>query len=244
MLETRFEGTTIDARSILDNLLDASQKATTAGSQLAQDKGLLPSDADERAAVLKGMGQGALAAGAIAMLLGSKRGRKFSKKALKVGGAAAIGGLAYRAFNEWQAQQNTASPGHAGGDIGTPINELASSAADERSEAIVKAMISAARADGHLDDLEQAHISQKIEELGLQIDVTQFLMAELAQAVDARRIAALADSPEAAAEMYLASALIIDQDSKQERQYLSALANAMELSSEMTERLEGSVGSA
>jgi uncharacterized membrane protein YebE (DUF533 family) len=54
-----------------------------------------------------------------------------------------VGGLAYKAFNEWQQGQGGAAPV----DTGTPIDQLAEPAANKRSEAIVRAMIMAAKAD-------------------------------------------------------------------------------------------------
>ena len=52
------------------------------------------------------------------------------------------------------------------------------------------------------------------------------------------QIAALADSPEAAGEIYLVSAMFVDKDIEQERRYLEALAQAMGLSSQITVQLE------
>lgn len=249
----------MDARAILDGLLESTQKATNAGIQMAEEKAIIPPAGDERTAMLKGLGTGALAAGAVALLFGSKGTRKFAKKAVKLGGTAAIGGIAYKAFTQWQAaQQQDVSgtgipgtgeqimPGSVAGKTldldqfkpGTPIADLPEIQATVRSEAIVQAMISAARADGHIDDTEMALIKKQIESLGLEKDVTQFLLAELNKPVDVNAIAALADTPETAAELYLASALVVDIESLSERAYLDNLALAMNLDSQMVAHLE------
>jgi len=249
----------MDARAILDGLLEKSQTATNAGIRMAEEKALIPPAGDERTAMLKGAGAGALAAGAVALLFGSKGTRKFAKKAVKLGGTAAIGGLAYKAFTQWQAsqQQNLAAAGNAESaqplmpgstpaqklnldqfSPGTPIAELSELAATVRSEAIVQAMISAARADGHIDDTEMQLIRQQIENFGLEKDVTQFLLAELNKPVDVNSIAVLADTPETAAELYLASALVVDLESEVERTYLDRLATAMNLDAQMVMHLE------
>lgn len=254
----------MDARAILDGLLDKTQRATQTGMQIAEDKALIPPAGDERTAMLKGLGTGAAAAGAVALLFGSKGTRKFAKKAAKLGGTAAIGGLAYHAFSKWQAAQqqgaqNTGrpkgSPSGAGGGImpgsttgkslnldqfqpGTPIADLDKLQASVRSESLIRAMISAARADGHIDDAEMALIRQQIENLGLEKDVSQFLLAELNKPVNVESIAALADTPETAAELYLASALVVDIDDQQERAYLDSLARAMNFDAQMVAHLE------
>ena len=214
----------MDAKAILDGLLDKSQQATQAGIQIAEERKIIPPAGDERTAMLKGAGAGALAAGAIALLFGSKSTRKFAGKAAKLGGTAAMGGLAYKVYTDWQAQQNqqgntappqlessAAEPGVLNlsqFDIGTPINDLAAQQASVRSESIMQAMISAARADGHVDEDELNLITQQIENLGVEQDVTRFLLSEMSKPVDVTRIAALADTRETAAELYIALSLI------------------------------------
>lgn len=59
--------------------------------------------------MLKGAGAGALAAGALALLFGSKSTRNFMGKAPKIGGTAAIGDLVYKAYTNWQSHQVSAS---------------------------------------------------------------------------------------------------------------------------------------
>ena len=60
---------------------------------------------------MKGAGGGALAGGLAAILLGTKTGRKIGGEALKLGGMAAVGALAYKAYRDWQAgKETTAAP--------------------------------------------------------------------------------------------------------------------------------------
>jgi len=224
----------MDPKAILNNLLDTSQTATRKGLEIAEDKMGVPESGPERDAMLGGMGKGALAGAAVALLLGTRGGRNLTGTALKVGGVAAVGGLAYKAYNQWQ-QQN-------GGNIqdtGTPIAELENDAADARSEAIVKAMIAAAKSDGHMDAEEQKLITSKIESLNLETDITSFLMTELTKPLDVAEIAASADSPEAAAEIYLASAMVVDLGDEQERQYMNSLAKSLGLEAAVVQSLEG-----
>ena len=244
----------MDAKAILEGLLEKSQRATQTGIQMAEDRKIIPPAGDERTAMLKSAGAGALAAGAIALLFGSKGTRKFVGKAAKLGGTAAIGGLAYKAYTDWQAQQQINAPqqqpqldttaSSVGSlnlnqfEVGTPINDLADKAAQKRSEALMQAMITAARADGHVDDDEMTLITQQINNLGLEQDVTRFLLSEMSKPVDVARIAALADSPESAAELYIASAMVVDMDDAVERSYLDKLAAAMNLDAQLVAQLE------
>jgi len=226
----------MDAKVILDNLLETSQTATAKGLEIAEQKLGVPESGEQRDAMLDGLGKGALAAGAVAILLGTKSGRKLTGTALKVGGVAAVGGLAYRAFNQWQQQQNTQLP-----HTGTPINELADTQAQSRSEAIVRAMISAAKSDGHVDESEQKLITAKIESLGLEQDVMSFLMKELNKPLDVATVVASSDSVESAREIYLASAMVVDMDNPDERKYMDSLADGLELDANLVKELEATL---
>jgi len=206
----------MDTSKLLESLLNASQQASKKGKALAEETLGVPGAGSERDAMLDGMGKGALAAGAVALLLGSKSGRKLTKSAVKLGGIAAIGGLA----------------------TGTPIDKLDARRSDQRSETIIQAMIAAAKADGHIDDTERAAIEAQINNLQLEKDFTSFLLRELDNPVDVSGIAKLADSPEAAAEIYLASAMVIDDQNAPERQYLDSLAKALQLDPALTADLE------
>jgi len=211
-LQRLSKGVRMDAKIILENLLEKSQTATTKGLEIAEQKLGVPESGEQRKAMLDGLGKGALAAGAVAILLGTESGRKLTGTALKVGGVAAVGGLAYQAFNQWQQQQNVNIT-----HTGTPINDLDDVEAQTRSEAIVKAMISAAKSDGHVDSNEQKLITSKIESLELEKDIMSFLMKELNKPVDVASVVASSDSPEAAREIYLASAMVVDLNNTVER---------------------------
>jgi uncharacterized membrane protein YebE (DUF533 family) len=226
----------MDAKSLLNELLEKSQSATKKGIEIAESKLGVPESGEERDVMLDGLGKGALAAGAVALLLGTGAGRKLTGTALKVGGVAAVGTLAYKAYNDWQAKQATPLQ-----DTGTPIGELDGEAANERSLAIVRAMIAAAKADGHINATEQKVITTKIQSLSLDTDMTSFLLAEMNSPVDVDAIAATADSPEAAAELYLASAMVVDMQDSRERQHMDSLAAALGLDAHLAQQLEAQV---
>jgi uncharacterized membrane protein YebE (DUF533 family) len=55
-------------------------------------------------------------------------------------------------------------------DAGTPIHNLPQAEAGGRSQALFKAMIAAAKADGHIDDAERAAIQSGIADSALDDD--------------------------------------------------------------------------
>ena len=88
--------------------------------------------------LLSGAGGGALAAGAIGMLLGNKKARKFGGKAIKYGGLAALGVVAYKAFSNWQQQNQSAPQGQP-----QTVDRLPAPQAEQHSHAILRAVIGA-----------------------------------------------------------------------------------------------------
>ena len=74
--------------------------------------------------------------------------------------------------------------------------------------------------------------------LALEPETVAFFKEELAKPLDLKEIAAGADSPAAAAEIYLTSLLVIDQQNEQERAYLDDLAKELKLTPELVAAIE------
>lgn len=176
------------------------------------------------------LASGALAGGLAAILLGSKAGRKLAKNAVAYGGMAVIGGLAYKAYQDWQARQAgqrpqpaTAEPELLPPPKDTPFMPKPAEA-DSRARLLVTAMISAAKADGYIDQAEQKHIFEKLDTTGLDTESKAYVMDQLRAPLDLDAIVRSADKPEVAAEVYAASLLAIDPDHPAEKAYLQMLA--------------------
>jgi len=218
-------------KDMLDQMLAAGKDLAAQGSELAERHMALPAAGPERDAMLGNLGKGALAGGALVALLGTNVGRKLTGTAAALGGIGLLGKVAHDAFKTWQADQGDSS------DPGTPLQSLPGAAAEDRSRALFKAMVAAAKADGHIDDAERAAIQSSIANLGLDDDTRLMMEAELARPLDVQEIAAGADSPEAAAEMYLASLFVIDHANPDERAYLDQLAAALNIHPALAEQL-------
>lgn len=179
------------------------------------------------AGLLSGKGGAALAGGALGLLLGSKKGRKMGGTLLTYGGLAAVGAIAYKAYGNWQSQQ-TANPG-------TPqtIDRVPPAQAEQHSRAILIALIAAAKADGHVDERERQLIDGEIAKLTQDQTLLNWVDQELKKPLDPAAIAAVASTPEIAAEMYLASILVIDEENFMERAYLQELAKQLQLAPEL-----------
>ncbi len=219
----------MDLQTLLNDLLQSSKDLAEKGKDLAAAQLDIPPEGEARDAMLKGLGKGALAGGILALLLGTRGGRRLTGSAVKLGTLAALGTIGYQAYRKWQAGHGETV------ELGSPINELAGPAANERSLALIKAMIAAAKADGTMDAAEAKSIRQQMVDLGLDGDLSRILETEIAKPLDVQGVAQLADSPAAAVEMYLASTLVIDQANPSEKQYLTKLAAALGLPGDVVE---------
>lgn len=187
-----------------------------------------------------GFAGGAAAGGLAGLLLGGKMKGKGLAGLLSHGGAAALGALAHRAYAEWQ---RTNAP--AGSPAAVPVPEArflpnAAPATDGLpfELALVRAMIGAAKADGHMDAGEQNRIFAHVEQIDLPADAKAWVFDSLAASIDASEVAAAARTPEQAAELYLVSRLAISPDQPAERAYLQALAHHLALPPGLAHRLD------
>jgi uncharacterized membrane protein YebE (DUF533 family) len=182
-------------------------------------------------------GKGALAGGALGLLLGNRRVRKMGGKVAMYGGLAAVGALAYKAYGDWKQQQAGAGAATASAAPQT-FDALPPAEIESHSQAILKALIAAAKADGHVDDRERQVIEGEFSRLDAAPEVRQWLQAELQKPLDPAEVARAASSPEMASEMYLASLLAVDEQNFMERAYLDELARQLKLDEGLKARLE------
>jgi uncharacterized membrane protein YebE (DUF533 family) len=195
-----------------------------------------------------------LAAGALAaVLLGTGPGRQLTGTAVKLGGLAAIGGLAYKAYQNYRnggAPEHGASatagqpellPPPEGSDFhpaGAPQGE------GEFAVTLVRAMIAAAKADGRLDDEERGKIGDKLSLSGIGDEAEAFMRKELEAPLDLGGLVASARTEAQKVELYTASRLAIDPDTRAERGYLDLLAGRLGLADALVDHVEATVSAA
>jgi uncharacterized membrane protein YebE (DUF533 family) len=204
---------------------------------------------------------GAAVGGALGLLLGSGGGRKMGGKALKYGSMAAIGALAWKTYQDHQARQAGAGVTAAAGaqqaatSMPRPVTPMAD-VVPMRFEALpapqmelhgqlmLKAMIAAAKSDGHMDDRERELVEAEFGRLQGDPELRRWIDTELRRPVEPAEVASAATTPEMAAEVYLASLLVVDQRSTMERAYLEALARELRLAPSLKADLEARAAAA
>ena len=129
-----------------------------------------------------GFASGAAVGGVLGLLLGGKKVRKATGGLLGYGGAAAVGALAmhaYQAYKRGQSVQGTV-PMSVDCRLRTcPPAALphAKPAADGGAFelVLVKAMVGAAKADGHIDAQEQRRLFSEVERMGLDSEAKAYV---------------------------------------------------------------------
>lgn len=185
-----------------------------------------------------GLASGAAAGGIMALLVSNKSARKFAGSAATYGGAAVLGGLAYKAFQNWQRNR---------ADAAGSQHELLSAADAFTSDdtttasfelALIKAMIAAAKADGHIDSTEQQRIFQAVEQMDIPQETKGMLFKLVNQDISIDEITQGISSIEQKSEVYLASCLVIDPDHQDEQAHLDQLATALSLPESLSRQLQ------
>lgn len=234
----------LDPKALLNDLL---------GSKLPGTEGTVRDKAAQAAQMAR---DNPLAAGALAgLLLGTGTGRKITGSALKIGGLATVAGLAYKAYQNYSAgtEPDAAADAAAAGTppelLPPPADSSFNPAQAPQGEAgfaliIVQAMIAAARADGQIDEAERVRIVDRFRLAGIGEEAESFLIGELEKPLDLDAIVAAARDDAQKVELYTASRLAIDPDTRAERGYLNLLAGRLNLPDALVEHIEATVSNA
>jgi uncharacterized membrane protein YebE (DUF533 family) len=192
-------------------------------------------------------------AGIAAAILGTKTGRKLAGNAVTIGGIAAVAGLGYLAYKNYksgQSPQTAPQPQPTSAEpIALPPPDSAFSLqspqlSNDFALTLVRAMIAAAKADGHIDQAERANIMEKIHAVDLGAEAEAFIAEELANPVDIDDLVAAARTEEQKVELYTATRLTIDPDTRAERGYLDMLAGRLNLPDALIDHIDATVSSA
>lgn len=182
-------------------------------------------------------GAAGLAAG---MLLGGGNPGKMVGNAVKLGAVAAVGGLAYKAWqNHQQNQGNAPLPSTQEAFIPPAADTQAQ---EQLGKTLVRAMIAAAKADGRIDGDEKEAIFTKLETMSLSSEEKAWVFDELSSPLDINAVIARADTPEHASEIYAASLVAITADTASERAYLDMLASKLKLEPGLIDEIHKAAG--
>lgn len=179
-------------------------------------------------------------------MLGGGASRSGASNPLGGTGMAILATLAMAALKNWHGSRAAAAgfagsaPSMAAGQI-EPA-QLAAMTSPETEQLVLRAMISAAKADGEVDEDEIQRIVGKIGEDGVSMEERQFVAAELRRPLDLASLVAAVPNQAIAAQVYGASILAIRLDTEAELAYLRQLARGLGLDAETVARLHQLTG--
>ena len=171
--------------------------------------------------------------GLVGALLAGGSARKFAGNALLIGGGATLG---VALWNKYKGRL-TSGPGASAGEVAaeTPTPPEA------RVERLVRALVFAAKSDGHIDAKEQQAIQENLKQLNLGAEAEEFVRQAMAQPLEPKLLAEGVKTEAEALEVYLLSCAVVDIDHFMERGYLDALAVALGIPEDVKQGLEKDV---
>ena len=231
----------MNTSDLLEQLLRAGQGSRAqqgSGSMSSQDGlgGLLGGLLGGGNATDGGGGLGGLLGGLLGGRGGSSAGGNSQGRSaggVNYAALASLGMMAYQAYQSWQRSQ-AAAPQQA---VRT-VDQLSGPEAEDHSHAILRALIAAAKADGRIDKQEETLIYAEIKRHTSDPQLQQWLDEEVSKPLDAAQVAQSAQDPAMAAEMYLASVMLVDDQQDAERAYLDELAGALQIDPTLQVHLE------
>jgi len=201
-------------------------------------------------AVPAGLGSAGSGGGLLGSLAGVLfgGGRGSNRSTAGAGGMAVLGGLALEALR----RMGGASAATQSLDIDDATRLLAGLRQPENAQEeqqvmdvaslTVRAMINAAKADGHIDETETERIVGKLKDGGVSDEEQRFVAEEMRKPMDIDSIARAVPNQQVATQIYAASLLAIEVDTDMERRYLQDLAAALGLDANAVGYLHSALG--
>ncbi len=234
----------MNINNLLNQFLGAADSSQE--GQKGQPEGLVSKVSNMANGMPGGLAGGAAAGGITALLMSNKSARKYAGKAAKYGGAAMLGGLAFKGYQNWRSHNPSAA--ESTNDTQQLENRILNQQAiedysrnshsDKELTVIVKAMIAAAKADGHIDAQEQQRIFQAVEKMDLSAEEKGIVFDSLQKDISIHELVNGIDNLELKTEIYLASCLVLDIDQPSERNHLDELGIALTLPKELLQQIE------
>ena len=225
-----------DAGQLLEIILATGKQYLEKGREEAEQKLDIPGGGEDRELMLDGLKKGAMASALLLGLLGPRGGRTLTTTAIKLGGLAALGTVAYKGYQNWQQTTEAAISAEQS------VHKLEADALEFRGLLLIEAMVAAANADGYVDSQEQQAIKHRALELHLPGEMAMMLENIIDSPLSAGELAQRVTSQVQASEVYVATRLLIGDDSSlTETLYKDSLVTALGLDDHLVRSLEAQI---
>ncbi|MDZ4841221.1 MAG: DUF533 domain-containing protein [Hyphomicrobium aestuarii] len=184
-------------------------------------------------------GAGAAAGGLGAVVLGTQTGRSIAAGAAKIGALALIGGLAYKAYQNYQAGKPLIALDHVVAEAAPDGSGFEpDSVTNEAAILYIRAMIAAASADGRVDPAEMTGIMGNLKQAGFEAAAEEFLADELNNPATIDSLVESCVSAEQGVQVYTAARIAISPDSRAEQAFLAELAAKLGMAPELAANID------
>ncbi len=189
-------------------------------------------------------GSGRMASGGLGALAGILLGGKGNAAQGALGGGlmGLLGSLAISAVKNINRPPQPSEAHLMPLGLRDPENETEEQELQQNAQLILRAMINAAKADGHIGPSEIERITGKLEEIGADDEGRSFILQEMGKPIDLDAITRKVTSEELGAQVYAASLLSIEVDTPAEKEYMQTLAAELQLNSDTVRRLHRLMG--
>lgn len=164
-------------------------------------------------------------------LLTNKKGDFSWLKGALVAGA---GSMLWNKLTQRVGETNAAANPQYGRTQSTP---------DAQAERMIRALVFAAKADGHIDADEQAAINNQIRSLNIGPEGEALVQKAMNEPLDPNLVANGVRDPQEALQIYTLSNAVIDTDQFMERAYLDGLAKALGIPDDVRAQVDQQVRS-
>jgi uncharacterized membrane protein YebE (DUF533 family) len=221
---------------------DATGAGRHARDAVGQATGRSPEDLLEQLKGWIAQNPGAAAAGAGglgAVVLGTQTGRSVAASAAKLGALVLIGGLAYKAYQNYADGKPMIGRGQFVPEAAPNGSGFEPQAVTQESAALyIRAMIAAAAADGRIDATEQQKILGGLKQAGVDAEAEEFIANELNNPASAADLAGGVQSGEEAVQVFTAARIAIDLDTQDEKEFLVELAQRLKLDGKLIQHID------
>ena len=186
------------------------------------------------------LASGAALGGLGALVLGTSTGRSIAVGAAKIGALALIGGLAYKAYQNYEdgkpvidGLDATSPPAPPNGSGFEP-----DAISNEQAALLIRTMIAAAAADGRVDASEHDRVLDGMKQSGIDNRAEEFLASQLNNPASIDDIVQAVKTKEEAIKVYTAARIAIDPDTAGERAFLSQLAAKLGIEPDLARHID------
>ncbi|MCD8139912.1 MAG: DUF533 domain-containing protein, partial [Planctomycetaceae bacterium] len=171
-------------------------------------------------------------------MLGKKHGGFSWLKGALLAGA---GSMLWKQLGERMQEANKANPKYNPPSRFSSDGAATDAATEQATARMIRALVYAAKADGHIDDNEKAQINEQIASQDLGPDAKTLLKAVMDESIDPSRVAVGVSDPEEALKLYTLSVAVANPDQFMEKAYLDALAQALNIPDDVWDQVNNHI---